>query len=211
MFEQGFEVVVDFVQKHGSEMLLSVVSLFAGSLLGRLIAWRSWMNRAFHDQLNVSLNFVEGGQLQIRTLLDRSCSEVFRNPEMLRRVLAAARSPEGNPLLDVQDEDYWYYLNAVLNQISARFAEGYIRQETQQAASQTYLLFLTAEGGAPVRQKKVRAMLIRESLLLATLDTEPTFRNEFHRVRWESLRAVAQEWQSSGGKSRRIREISISI
>ena len=201
----------NLISEHGSELLLSVVSFAAGGLWAWLQAWRSWANRAFYDQVNVSLNFVDEGQFEIRTLLERSSGEVFRNREMLRRVLRAARSANKSPLLNVEAEDYWYYLNAVLNVISEKFAEGYVRQEARAASSHTYLLFLTSETETQVRQRKVRAMLVRESLLLDTLNQTPAFKNEFHEIRWETLKTVAREWTESGGKTPRVREISIPL
>lgn len=206
------DVVAQFVQDHWSEVLFSILSLLVGAMFGRVLAWRRWSRRAFFERINVSLNFVEQGELKIRTLLERSNAEVFRNAEMVRRVMWAARRRDGQTLLDLPEDTYWYYLNAVLNVISERFAEGYVKREAGLGAEHTYLMFLTSEGGNEVRQRKVRAMLIREDLLLKTRsDDPPRFRNEFHGHRWASLRAVADEWVASDGQSKRIRTISICV
>ena len=208
--EQLLTSIQDLVTKYGAEALLSVVSFAVGTLIGRWRAWRRWTERSFFDRVNVSLNFVEGGELKIRTLLEESSVQVFRNAEMVRQVTNAARSGEG-PLLDLPLEDYWYYLNAVLNVVSARFAEGFVRQEAGQAGvvAHKYLLFLTCENDGPVRQRKVRAMLIREELLTAAPTTEPRCLNPFHQARWNTLQAVAEEYASSGGDTPRIRNISL--
>lgn len=206
------DLVIEFVQNHWSQVLLSGFSLLLGGLAGRFFAWRRYANRAFFDRLNVSLNFVDGGQFKIRTLLEQSTSEVFRNAEMVRQVHRAARNQDDEPLLDLPESDYWYFLNAVLNVVSERFAEGYIRREAGVGTEHTYLMFLTSETAGPVRQRKVRAMLIREDLLLKTREEpKPAFKNEFYGHRWDSLRQVADEWVATDGATTRIRAISICV
>lgn len=205
------DLIIEFVQRHWSEVLLSGASLLVGWLAGRLLAWRRFYNRTFFDRVNVSLNFVENGHLKIRTLLERSSVDVFRNAEMVRQVTRAARNQDVDPLLELPEGDYWYFLNAVLNVISERFADGYVRREAGIGAEHTYLMFLTSETDGPVRQSKVRCMLIREDLLLQTRTTEPTFKNEFHQHRWNSLRQVADEWVATDGQTKRVRAISICV
>lgn len=205
------DMVVSFAQQHWTEVGSSIASLIIGALLGRWRGWLRFARRAFFDRITVSLNFVEDGQLVIRTLIERAGAEVFRNSEMLRIVMRAARNGKG-ALLDLPADDYWYYLNSVLNAVSEHFAEGYVRQEAGLgAAPQTYLLFLTCEREGRVRQQKVRAMLIRESLLLQTDSVRPHFHNEFHESRWNTLKTVRDEWVSSGGQTPRIRKISICV
>lgn len=207
------ETVRNLLADNGFEIAISLVSFLIGGWLGRVQGWRQYARRAFFDRLNVSLNFVDGGQFAIRTLLERSGAEVFRNAHMLRRVMRAAERTTKSPLLDLPADEYWYYLNAVLNAISEQFADGYVRQEAGLTEStQTYLLFLTSENDRNVRQRKVRAMLVRESLLLSiAADPVPAFKNEFHAARWAALRQVAEEWRSTERKSPRIREIAICV
>ena len=58
-----------------------------------------------------------GKPLLIRTLLEKSCEEIFLNKVAVETIVAAARkTTERNPLLPLPKEDYWYYLNAVLNE-----------------------------------------------------------------------------------------------
>ncbi len=212
MQASALETVAGLLKQFGPQIALSLASFVLGGLLGRLQAWRHWSRRAFYDRVTVSLNFVLDGQLQIRTLLERSSVDVFRNAHMLRRVLRAARRGDGTPLLALPDDDYWYYLNAVLNVISEQFAEGHVRQEAGLGPeAQTYLLFLTSERERPMRQQKIRAMLLRESLLSDAATLTPTFRNEFHQGRWHTLREVAREWADSQGRSPRIRRITLCV
>lgn len=206
------DVLFDFVQRHWSQVLLSGVSLLVGGLVGRLGAWRRFVNRSFFDRVNVTLNFVDQGEFKIRTLLERNSMDVFRNAEMVRNVTRAARNQDIDPLLELPEAEYWYYLNAVLNVISERFAEGYVKREAGLGAEHTYLMFLTSETEGPVRQRKVRAMLVREDLLLSTRSEErPRFKNEFHEHRWNSLKQVADEWVGTDGKTSRVRTISICV
>jgi hypothetical protein len=206
------DAILQLVRSHGAEAALSLVSLVVGGLIGRWRGWVGFARRAFFDRVTVSLNYVDGGQFRVRTLSERNAAEVFRNSEMLRAVMKAARRRGRNALLDLPDADYWYYLNAVLNTVSEQFAEGFVREEAGlEARSQEYLLFLTCEREGRVRQHKVRAMLIREALLLQTAQTKPQFKNEFQASRWETLGNVREEWVSSGGKSPRIRKIAICV
>jgi hypothetical protein len=205
--------LISFVQQHWTEAVASIVSLILGGLFGRWRAWKRFSNRAFYDRITVSLNYVEDGKFKIRTLLERSVTEVYRNTEMSRAVMEACAKKGRGPLLALPEEDYWFYLNPVLNAISERFAEGYVRRESGMGGKeQTYLLFLTCENdeGAAVRQYKIRAMLIRESVLLSTIDVTPEFRNEFQKGRWETLRKVREE-RATRPESKRIREVSVCV
>lgn len=198
---------------HGFEIALSVVSFALGSWIGQWRGQREFARRAFFDRVNVSLNYVHEGEFRIRTLTERAGSDVFRNAHMLRRVMRAAqRTTLASPLLDLRESDYWYYLNAVLNLISEQFAEGYVREEAGLSPrGETYLLFLTSETDREVRQRKVRAMVIRESVLVSTLAETPAFRNDFQKARWDSLKSVAEEWRRTNGSTSRIREVAICV
>ncbi len=205
--------LISWLQEHWTEALASLVSLFIGGLIGRWRAWKRFADRSFFDRVTVSLNYVENGQFKIRTLLERSALEIFRNAEMTRAVMEACAKKGKGPLLALPDNDYWFYLNPVLNAISERFAEGFVRREAGTgAAEQTYLLFLTCENddGVMVRQRKVRAMMIREQTLLATIELTPEFRNPFQAARWETLRKVREEW-ATNPDTKRIRKITICV
>ncbi len=201
------------VQEYWPEVMLSAVSLVVGGALGRWQASRRFARREFFDRVNVSLNYVQDGKFLIRTLLERGSTEVFRNPAMARKVARAATERHGGPILALPDDDYWVYLNAVLNVISEQFADGFVRQESKmQTAELEYLLFLTSEYSPASRQRKIRAMLIREDLLMNIEEVQlPRFRNAYHQARWESLREVRAEWVESKGQTPRIREIAICV
>ena len=207
------EPILTFLQEHWTEAVASIISLLVGGFIGRWRAWKRFADRAFYDRVTVSLNYVEDGQFKIRTLLERSSLELFRNAAMAHAVAEACAKKGKGPLLALPEKDYWYYLNPVLNAISERFAEGYVRRESGVgAAEQTYLLFLTCENdqGIAVRQRKVRAMMIREQVLLSTIDVTPQFRNEFQKARWETLRKVREEL-ATNPETKRIRRVSICV
>lgn len=205
--------LITWLQEHWTEAVASIVSLFIGGFIGRWRAWKRFADRSFFDRITVSLNYVEEGQFKIRTLLERSALEIYRNAAMARAITDACAKKNSGPLLDLPEKDYWYYLNPVLNAISEHFAEGYVRREAGAGAVEhTYLLFLTCENGegVAVRQRKVRAMLIREQTLLATIDLIPRFRNEFQEARWNTLRQIREEF-ATNPETKRIRKISICV
>ncbi|RFC41778.1 MAG: hypothetical protein DVB23_003321 [Verrucomicrobia bacterium] len=205
--------LISWLQEHWPEALASVASLFIGSLIGRWRAWKRFADRSFFDRVTVSLNYVAEGRFLIRTLLERSAMEIFRNAEMARAVQQACAKPGKDPLLALPEESYWYYLNPILNAISELFADGFIRSESGAGGTeQTYLLFLTCENeaGATIRQRKVRVMMIREQTLLDSATLTPIFRNPFQAARWETLRKVREELVTNPGTPR-IRKITVCV
>lgn len=193
------------------EIAKGIATLLVGVLIAQWRGWYGFRGRAFFDRMTVSLNYVHDDRLYVRTLIERNAADVFRNAEMFRTVMNAARKGKG-VLLDLPDADYWYYLNAVLNVVSEHFASGYLSQESgAPVVERRYLLFLTCERQEKVRQRKVRAMMVREDLLLATDALLPKFHNEFATARWNTLRAVREEWVRSGGNTPRIREIILCV
>ncbi len=69
-------------------------------------------------------------------------------------------------ILPLPDEDYWYYLNYVLNELSEQFNEAFLRRDLGvPVRSAVYLIALTREADGGVRSQKIRAMLVRKDLL----------------------------------------------
>jgi hypothetical protein len=173
---------------------------------------RRWLQRRFFDRVAVSLNYVVNGSFEIRTLQERSCMEVFRNSSVVNLIIAAAKKKNEEAILDLPEKDYWYVLNLVLNTISEQFAVGFVREEAGcNSCPVRYLLFLTGGQDKSMRQNKIRALLIREELLLQTADFKPQFKNEFRGLRWQTLQKVRQEWVDTQGKTKRIREIFLAV
>lgn len=205
--------IITWLQEHWTEALASLASLFIGSLIGRWRAWKRFADRSFFDRITVSLNYVEDGEFKIRTLLERSTMEIFRNAEMSRTVQQACARRGPSPFLALPEETYWYYLNPILNAISELFADGFVRHESGLGGQeQTYLLFLTCENDpdAIIRQRKVRVMMIREQTLLDCAALTPSFRNAFQEARWQALRKVREELVTLP-ETKRIRRITVCV
>lgn len=203
---------LNLINEASRQILISVVIAGLAGIWVALRAQRRWIGRNFFDRVSVSLNYVVDGVFQIRTLQERACVDVFRNASVVKAVRKASRARKTEGILDLPRDDYWYYLNPVLNSISELFAEGYVEEASGSPIdSRTFLLFLTGFDSPAARQGKIRAMLITEDLLLQTAGEPPSFRNDFHRLRWETLQEVRAEWVESEGKTPRIRTISLPL
>ncbi len=85
-------------------------------------------------------------------------------------------------------EDCWYFLNAVLNELSEQFAGGLLAREAgMDVRSTQYLICLTNECDGDLRIWKLRAMVIHRKLLLNLPEEMPQFESPHHKVRWETL------------------------
>ncbi len=204
--------ILEFFSKFSQEITVSAIIAMVATIWFSVRAQQRWIKRSFFERVGVSLNYVVDGKLKIRTLQEQGCAEVFNNSSVVKQVMKAARKQKVEGILNLPEKEYWYFLNPVLNAISEQFATGFVREEAGLGAqSQTYLLFLTGGSGPNMRQGKVRAMLIREELLLETATLKPTFSNSFHELRWKTLQAARQEWVDSKGETARIRRISLAV
>lgn len=185
------------VQDHGVKILVGLFFMAIGWWFGLRKARRDWSRREFLDRLNVSLNWIEDGTLKFRTLSEKRCDEIFLNKHAADQVRHLAQlTTATNPVLPLPKDDAWYYLNSLLNELSEQFAEGAIRQEMglpNQTA--TYLICLTNEVAGSLRTRKIRAMLIRRSLLEQLPAEQPKLENHHHGTRWETLKVLAQRWK----------------
>ncbi len=198
------DVLWGLIQEHWAEVVFSAISLTIGLWWGRRRAIREWRRKEFFDRLNVSLNMIVGNQLIFRTILETNCGYVFLNKVAAQMALEAARkTTEEDPILPLNQEDSWYLLNAVLNEVAERFALGEIYrdvaaaspQQSQPPISVDYLLCLTCERAGDLRTRKIRAMMIRKELL--TNLPEETLRVEHPRMqtRAKTLQAMAKAYQ----------------
>lgn len=187
------ETLLNYVRENWPEMVWIVVAMFGASYLTARRARRSWADREFLHRLNVSLSSLDDGWLRIRTLLEMDCEEVFLNPSASRTVVAAARNTtDANPNLPLGKDDYWFYLNAVLNEISERFAAGQLKRDLgQPVETGRYLLCLTCERAGPVRTRKIRGLLVQRDLLTNLPEDEPKYESPTHSTRWQTLRILA--------------------
>ena len=194
--DQFLNVLAKFLQDHWVEVGLSLLFAGCGWFFGRRRERARWSKREFYDRLNVSLNMIENGKLQIRTLLEKPCEEVFLSKAASEDVIAAAQKTTAeDAILPLKEEDYWYYLNPVLNEISEKYSLGYVKaQMNQPVQRETFVACLTCEAAGNIRQRKIRAMVIKKSVLLALppFDTE----KEMHSTRVLTIKQMARDFRT---------------
>jgi len=192
------------ILEHGISWILGALLFAVGLWWGTWRASSAWSRKEFFDRLNVSLNSIQSNTLLIRTILEKSAQDVFLNRVATDKVLAAAKqtTPE-NPLLPLAPNDRWYLLNAVLNEVAERFSAGEIRKDLASAwpgfnrpVTEKYLICLTNEADGEIRTRKVRAMLVREALLLNLPSEQPALESPHHLTRWKTLQAMARAYRS---------------
>ncbi len=186
------------LREHWAKVLLSLAGVAVGTLWGRWRARRQWERHEFLHRLNVSLTSIDGGWLRIRTLLEKDMQDVLLNRTAVRTVSAAAqRTTEQDALVPLPEADAWFVLNAVLNEVSERFANGLLRRDMGlPVTTARYLLCLTFEVAGSVRTRKVRAMLVRKDLLESLPPEMPRLESPNHETRWLTLQQMARAWKS---------------
>jgi len=196
--EQFVGIVEDLVNKNWGKVVSGLVLMALGWFLGKRRARFEWAQKSFLHRLNVSLNILRPGEpLRIRTLSEMSCDDVFLNPVATEQILAAAKKTTlQNPILPLPKDDYWYYLNAVLNEISEQFAAGHLRRDMGlPVTTRKYMICLTCEAAGDVRTRKVRAMVIAQEDLEKLLTSEPpALEHARHQTRWQTLQILAAEY-----------------
>lgn len=200
MYEQFFAAISDFIHDNWMKVLTGFVLMGLGWFFGKRKARSDWRKREFLHRLNVSLNvLIPGEPLQIRTLLEKKCEDVFLNVVASDAVAAAARhtSPT-NPLLPLPQADYWQYLNAVLNEIAEQYSIGEIRRDLGLPVTRgKYLICLTCECAGEMRTRKVRAMVIQKKHLENLPAVPPKLEHASHITRWETLKILAHQYKQN--------------
>ena len=193
--------IADHIRDNWVKLLSAAAFTVAGWLLGRWRAAQSWKRREFFNRLNVSLNSLHEGKLLIRTVLEKTCEEILLNKVAVERLIKAAQlTTKDNPLIPVQKDDRWFYLNAVLNELSETFAQGLFRREAGKPHDAVrYLICLTNECDGEVRTRKVRAMVIRKDTLLNLPAEQPAFESPNHAIRWKTLQQMQKAWAADPG------------
>jgi hypothetical protein len=198
--QTGGEISSEFTRRIVVTVLVAAVTstatFFAGRWYGRYKANRQWQKKEFLDRVIVSLNIFADGFLKIRTVMERSLSEIFLNKVAIAKVWAAARATTvDRPVMPIAKEDRWFLLNFVLNAVAEHFVTGHVKQDAAQpVVSVRYALFLTCELVGEERIRKVRAMLVREDLLaeFPYPDSMPKLEREWHADRIKTLRHAAE-------------------
>lgn len=189
----------DYLSDNWPELVWLLAAAFMASFLAGRRARMQWERREFLDRLNVSLNSIDNGCLKIRTILEMDVRGIFLNRTAAERIVALSKkTTESDPLIPIPSSDRWYYLNAVLNEVSERFAVGQLRRDAGlKVDSHQYLLCLTCERAGAVRTHKIRAMLIRKDLLTSLPDETPSYESPNHSTRWETLNFLAARYEDS--------------
>ncbi|MBI1345454.1 hypothetical protein GC163_04120 [bacterium] len=193
---QVLETLVDYLQDHAVKIITGLVLMVVGWYWGHRRARYDWQKQTFLDRLNISLNSIHNGQLLIRTLTEKHGQEIFLNSQAAAKVVEAARkTTPTDPLLPFSKDDYWYYLNAVLNELSEQFAVGHLRRDLGAPIQQArYLICLTCECHGELRTRKVRAMVVRKEVLTKLPAEAPAFASPHHSTRWSTLQMMAAEY-----------------
>ena len=190
--------VWQFLRSHWAGALWSLLILIVGTWWGKRRARHEWANKRFLDRLNFSLNTIRDGTLQIRTLAEMNGRDVFLNDVAVERVIeATARTTATNPLLPLARDERWYYLNAVLNEVSERFAVGFVKRDMGiPVETRSYLICLTYESAGELKTRKVRAMVIQKSVLTNLPAEPPRFERPHHATRYQTLQQLAAAYAS---------------
>jgi len=185
--------IIKAIEELLSEHWIKVLTAAGFTLVGWLVAhWRAsraWQRREFFERINFSLNSITDDTLRIRTLCEKKCSDVFLNEFAVRHLgKLLTRTTPTDPVVPIPREDCWYFLNAVLNELSEQFAGGLLAREAGiDVCSTQYLICLTNEYNGDLRTRKLRAMVIRRDLLMNLPEEIPQFESPHHKVRWETL------------------------
>jgi len=208
--EELMAAAADRIEEHWIKFLTGLLVMAIGWFAGNWRARKKWQKKEFLDRLNVSLNSVTEGTLRIRTVLEKSSLEVFLNSVAAARITEASqKTTTADPTLPLAKNDYWYYLNSILNEIAEKFAEGVIRRDMGlNSQSVSYLICLTSECAGEVRTRKVRAMLVQKSLLENLPEECPVLESHSHSTRWKTLQFLSAEWTRNPWK---FLEMEISL
>ncbi len=182
--------ILEYLEDNWMKVVWGILIAGVGWYFGRRRAQASWKKQEFLNRVNVSLNRIENGVLQIRTISEKLAEEVFLNQHASEKMQSyAVKTTAENPVLPIPNGEQWFYLNSVLNEVSEKFSDGLIRHDMGlDVKTETYVLCLTCECGGELKTRKVRAMLIKKSLLQGLGDEAPRFEQPQHQLRWKTLK-----------------------
>jgi hypothetical protein len=230
---QLWQSALELVREHLLKALVGPLLVAVTGLWTWWLARRQMRLRAFLSRVNASLNILEPlaesqngatHRLKLRTLFEMDVNEILLgNKAAVRMTLNAARqTSRDQPFLTFGDaDDEWLILNAVLNEVSERFAAGLIAQESGvPTRKRTFLFGLTCEKDGGVRIQKLRIMLVSESTLRLVHEwarrpapanlQEPLYESPHHAIRWHTLQTMANLCFEQQSKSIKRMEIVVA-
>ena len=194
------ETALTFLKDHWSKFIGLIVG-FIPVLWGIYRARREWRKREFMSRFSISLNVLrqdaEGTTLWLPAAGEYDLEEVFHRNRMAVKIVRKAASlttPEEPFLLTIPEDDRASILNEVANRVEVMLREGsFAVLAGLPVRFVPVVLGLTCEKGADVRIRKVRAMVVEESLLRGIDQIgEVRFDKPHHVVRLQTLRHMAK-------------------
>ena len=194
--DQLLHTLQDYMKDHAVKLLTGLILMAIGWFFGRKRAHAEWRKQEFYDRLNVSLNIIEDGVLKIRTLSEKRCESVFLNAAAVDSIVKlATKTTAQDPLLPFPQHQNWFYLNSVLNDLSEQFSLGLVKRDIGGPVhSAKYLFALTCEAEGEMKTRKIRAMVIKKSLLLNLPEEMPKLETPRLITRWGTLKFMAAEY-----------------
>ena len=192
-FQQILDAATDWLDDNWLKFLTGLLIAAFGWVVGRTKARRNWKKKEFLDRINFSLTSIRNGKMEIRTLMENKCADVFLNSTAMDAVTAASTltRPE-DPTLPLPPDEYWYFLNAVLNEVSEKYSIGVVRREMGHSTiTRKYVIALTCECAGAVRTRKIRAMVTDLKTLTHLPKEMPTLESPSHKTRWQTLNQLA--------------------
>jgi hypothetical protein len=174
---------------------------FIPVLWGIYRARREWRKREFMSRFSISLNVLRpdhnGTALWIPAAGEYNLEEVFHRNRLAVRIVrkaAYAATPEEPFLVTIPEDDRASILNEVANRVEVMLREGsFAALAGLPVRFVPLVLGLTCEKGADVRIRKVRAMVVEESLLRGVDQlAEVRLDKPHHVVRVQTLRHMAK-------------------
>lgn len=158
--------IIEFLRSNRLRFLANRIQLIVHRL--------DFKNRRNFNRVNLSLNIITENPngdviLRFRTLCEKDIKQIFHNPISVNMVrVAALKTTEDRPFLDINHDDLWHISTDVLNWISEINSSGYVYRDILgcgQVHTENYIFGLTCEKGEGVGFKKIRIMIIKESNL----------------------------------------------
>lgn len=163
-----------------------------------------WHRKHFLEQVNFSLNYLQDGQLVMRTLMELPSQEVWLNEFGVQRINnAAKKTTPTNPFITLEDPRDQQFINrAVLNSLSEHFSEVYLARALGIPVQTGKFYFtITCEKYEEMRTYKLRVLIADEKTLLEDFaqggagDSE-VIPDIVYQYRQQSLRAMHQLYHS---------------